>query len=80
VHKNKPNIWILICALKDEQVATEVQRAQIAAADQIVQRQEKRYKQVDKNIKALTRHYRHGQMTNGVEEYLQGISHNLARF
>jgi hypothetical protein len=79
VRKNKPNIWILICALKNEQAATEVQRAQIAAG-QIVQRQEKRYKQVEKNIKALTRRYRHGQMANGVEEYLQGISHNLARF
>jgi hypothetical protein len=33
-----------------------------------------------KNIKALTRRYRHGHMANGVEEYLQGISHNLARF
>jgi hypothetical protein len=31
-------------------------------------------------VQASGKNYRHGQMANGVEEYLQGISHNLARF
>ena len=77
VRRHRPNIWQLICALQEEQSSTEVQRQQIAVG-QIVQRQEKKYKKVDKNIKTLCNQYRHGHID--VMQYITGVSHNLASY
>ena len=77
VSKHHANIWQLIGAFRDEQSATEVTMAQIAAG-QIVQKRNKTYEMIQKRIETLTRHYRRGNIA--LLEFVKGVSHNLAQY
>jgi hypothetical protein len=74
VARHHPNLWHCVNCLIEEQNATDVLRQQLAAG-QMVQRNNRKYKQVQARIRCLYDRYMTGNIT--VIEYITGVSHNI---
>jgi hypothetical protein len=75
--RHHPNLWQLIDALQQEHSATEVTINQVIAGN-VVNRRNRRSENIQERINRITQRYDNGLAT--VNEYLTGVSHNLASY
>jgi hypothetical protein len=75
VGSHHPNIWKFLCCILEEQAATEVLRQQIISG-RIARRKRSTYINVQRRLATLKQRFDSGVLN--VDDYLEGVSHNLA--